>query len=263
MYLFHNHYIYARMIFVTKILKKYLIHNQVFVALMGTLLSIFFLLNVNNVSPITIGLIFITYLNGYFRTKFQNNNQKIYKILFLNGLSFIIVVGFLWHNDRLYLLCKWLIIIFLGLFYNSRYFKLEIRKIPLLKIFFVGLMWALVNAWLAFEQMQWGIFFTTWFYITALIIPFDIRDKKKDDIVTFPKLIGIKKSKFFATILLLMSLLFSVFFLNEIYFLSFFISILVAIGFIFFANEDRKELYFSLGVESCVGIPFLFLILMK
>lgn len=240
-----------------------MVHNQIFVTLMGTLLSVFFLLNNNSISSIKISIIFLTYINGYSYTKFQNISQKFNKILFLNVIS--LSIGILLHvyYEMWNALCKWFIIIFLGLFYNTRFLWIEIRKIPLVKIFFVGFIWALVNAWLMFETMQWGIFFTTWLYITALIIPFDIRDEKQDDILTFPKLIGTKKSRFLAIMLLLMSLLPSMFFLKGIYFWSFFASVLVSIGFALFADEKRGELYFSIGVESCVGLPFLFSILMN
>jgi hypothetical protein len=43
----------------------------------------------------------------------------------------------------------------------------------------------------------------TWLFISALVLPFDIRDMNSDDVVTFPILIGIQKTKFLAYLLVL------------------------------------------------------------
>lgn len=262
-YFVHNRYIYALMSLAIDLFKKYLIHTQVFVALMGVFLHLFFSLNHENLHWTKSLLIFITYINGYFHTKFQNSIKKKTIILYVNILSLLIGIGILISLHHVQILYKWLIIIILGLCYNSQLLGVNLRKIPLLKIFYVGFGWALVNTWLIFDKMQWGVFYTTWFYITGLIIPFDIRDIREDNIMTFPLLIGIRKSRFVSIFLLLMSLLSAFLYLETFHFLAFFISVVIAIAFTCFASETQNDLYFSFGVESCIGLPFLFLILMK
>ncbi len=243
--------------------KTYLIDSQIFVSLMGTLFAVFFMVEQNAFRLASVGLIFITYLSGYLYTKYQGQEKLIGKIVILNILTFLVSATFIIINHNELRLIKWLVIVLMGLLYNSTFLLRAIRGVPLVKIFYVGLVWALVNAWLFSEPIQWPIFFISWFYITALVLPFDIRDLDNDHVLTVPKLIGVRRTKFFAYLLLFVSSLTASHFLAYPYALCMFLSSSVAGVLIYFANSRRRDAYFSLWVELCCGLPFLFLVLLE
>lgn len=244
-------------------LKTYIIDSQIFVSLMGTLFAVFFMLEQNAFRLPSFVLIFVTYLSGYLYTKYQGQKKKLSKILVLNIITFLVSALFIILNHNEIRLLKWLIIVLLGLLYNSAFLDDTVRKVPLLKVFYVGLIWALVNAWLFSEPIQWPIFFISWLFITALVLPFDIRDLPKDKVLTLPRLIGIPKTKTIAYLLLFGSSLCASYFISEIYAFSFFLSAVISGVLIYYATPQKRDSYFSLWVELCSGLPFLFLILME
>ena len=241
--------------------KKYLIDSQVYVSLMGTFLAGFFMLEQKIFRWPTLLLIFITYFSGYLYTKYQYDKKKFLKILVFNCICGIISVILILKNHNEYRLLKWAIIVILGLLYNSFFLEKFIRKIPLLKIFYVGLTWALINSWLILPEFNWPIFLISWLFISALVLPFDIRDMKSDDVVTFPILIGVQKTKFLAYLLIFISGLLSVFYLNLEFGIYFFLTIIITFILIYFSENSNQESYFSFWVESCSGLPLLWLFL--
>ena len=241
--------------------KKYLIDSQVYVSLMGTFLAGFFMLEQKIFRWPTLLLIFITYFSGYLYTKYQYDKKKFLKILIFNCICGIISVILILKNHNEYRLLKWAIIVILGLLYNSFFLEKFIRKIPLLKIFYVGLTWALINSWLILPHFNLAIFFITWLFISALVLPFDIRDMKSDDVVTFPILIGVQKTKFLAYILIFISGLLSVFYLDLEFGIYFFLTVIITFILIYFSENSNQESYFSFWVESCSGLPLLWLFL--
>lgn len=239
--------------------KKYLIDSQVYVSLMGTFLAGFFMLEQKIFRWPTLLLIFITYFSGYLYTKYQYDKKKFFKILIFNCICGIISVILILKNHNEYRLLKWAIIVILGLLYNSFFLEKFIRKIPLLKIFYVGLTWALINSWLILPEFNWSIFLISWLFISALVLPFDIRDMKSDDVVTFPILIGIQKTKFLAYALVFISGLLSISYLDLIFSLCFLLTTIITFLLIYFSENDNREAYFSFLVESCSGLPLLWL----
>ena len=239
--------------------KKYLIDSQVYVSLMGTFLAGFFMLEQKIFRWPTLLLIFITYFSGYLYTKYQYDKKKFLKILIFNCICGIISVILILKNHNEYRLLKWAIIVVLGLLYNSFFLEKFIRKIPLFKIFYVGLTWALINSWLILPEFNWPIFLISWLFISALVLPFDIRDMKSDDVVTFPILIGVQKTKFLAYLLIFISGLLSVFYLNLEFGIYFFLTIIITFILIYFSENSNQESYFSFWVESCSGLPLLWL----
>ena len=235
--------------------KKYLIDSQVYVSLMGTFLAGFFMLEQKIFRWPTLLLIFITYFSGYLYTKYQYDKKKFLKILIFNCICGIISVILILKNHNEYRLLKWAIIVVLGLLYNSFFLEKFIRKIPLLKIFYVGLTWALINSWLILPEFNWPIFLISWLFISALVLPFDIRDMKSDDVVTFPILIGVQKTKFLAYILIFISGLLSVFYLDLEFGIYFFLTVIITFILIYFSENSNQESYFSFWVESCSGLP--------
>ncbi|UHO39725.1 hypothetical protein H5J24_06580 [Chryseobacterium capnotolerans] len=247
---------------IIKILKKTVIDSQIYVSLMGTFFAVFFMKEQNTFRFPTILLIFITYFSGYIYTKYQYT-KYFFRILFLNALAGIACAFLIIHNHNEVRLLKWFIIVVLGLLYNSFFLDVYIRKIPLLKVFYVGLVWALVNCWLTLPEFSLPIFLISFFYITALVLPFDIRDMNSDTVKTFPTLIGVQNTKYIAYGMVFISCIIGVFYLKPIYATAFFLSSIVTYIFIYFSENKRDDTYFSFGVETCSALPFLFLLIME
>ena len=245
-----------------KILKIYLIDSQVFVSLMGTLFAVFFMLEERAFRWPTVFLIFITYFSGYIYTKYQNH-KLFSKILIINILCGIISVILIFLNHNEIRLLKWLVIVILGLLYNSFFLENFVRKIPLLKIFYVGMVWGLVNAWLFLPEFNIGIFLISFLFITALVLPFDIRDMYDDDVVTFPKLIGVQNTKYLAYSLCFLTTVLAIHLLKTNFKIAFFLTCATTFILIYFSKPTNRDSYFSFWVELCSGLPFLFLVLIK
>ncbi len=243
------------------LLKKYIIDSQIYVSLMGTLFAVFFMMEQNIIKTPTIALIFITYFSGYIYTKYQNSKKVFYKVLIFNVICGIISAGLIIYNHNDGRLVKWLIIVVLGLLYDSKFLKYFVREIPLFKIFYVGLTWALINSWLILPEFNSEIFWISWIFITALVLPFDIRDMKSDTVITFPRLIGEQNTKYFAYILVFISLIIAIYYLKTDYSFAFFLTAIFTFVLIYYAENSNKDSYFSFWVESCSGLPLLFIIL--
>lgn len=229
---------------------------------MGTFFAVFFMLEQNTFRFPSVFLIFITYFSGYLYTKYQNT-KHFYKIFILNMIAGIFSAVLIIFNHNEIRLVKWLVIVILGLLYNSFFLETYIRKIPLLKVFYVGFVWALVNCWLTLPEFNIPVFFISFFFVTALVLPFDIRDMKSDIVETFPKLIGVQNTKYLAYLLVFISVFLSIFYLKFQYGLSIFLTAIITFILIYFSESKRDDAYFSFGVETCSVLPFLFLIILE
>ena len=238
-----------------------MIDSQIYVSLMGTFFAVFFMFEQNIIKTPTIALIFITYFSGYIYTKYQGSGKIFNKVLVFNVICGIISAALIIYNHNDGRLIKWLIIVVLGLLYDSKFLKYFVREIPLFKIFYVGLTWALINSWLILPEFNSEIFWISWIFITALVLPFDIRDMKSDTVVTFPRLIGIQKTKYLAYALVFISLMISTFYLEINYSFAFFLTSIFTFILIYFSESSNKDSYFSFWVETCSGLPLLFLAL--
>lgn len=245
-----------------KLLKKYLVDSQLFVALCGTALALFFMLEQNMLRWPTVLLIFITFWSGYLYTKYQHS-KHFKKILVINILAGIIssILIFLNHNEIR--LVKWLVIVLLGLLYNSFFLEKFVRKIPLLKVFYVGLTWALINSWLILPQFSLPIFLISWLFVTALVLPFDIRDMNDDEVVTFPKIIGVQNTKYVAYLLVSVAAILAVYHVKPEFSTAIFLTSMITFGLSYFSENTCKDSYFSFWVELCTALPLLFLILIR
>ncbi|MBD8018472.1 UbiA prenyltransferase family protein [Kaistella pullorum] len=242
--------------------KKYIINSQLYVSLTGTALAVFFMLEQNLLRWPTVLLIFITYFSGYLYTKYQKH-RHFSKILVFNVICGVLSGALILLNHNEVRLLKWLCIVALGLLYNSFFLENYIRKIPLLKVFYVGFTWALVNSWLILPDFHPGIFTVSLLFVSALVLPFDIRDMNHDDVVTFPRLIGVQKTKYLACLMLTASALISIFTLPREFAAAFVITNILTMIFVYFSENTNKDAYFSFGVESCSALPLLITILMK
>ena len=224
---------------------------------MGTSLAAFFMLEQNIFRWPSLLLIFITYFSGYLYTKFQNHKRLFIRILIFNFVCGIISFGLIVLNHNEIRLVKWAIIVIIGLLYNSFFLDKFIRKIPLLKVFYVGLTWALINSWLILPEFNLEIFLISWIFVSALVLPFDIRDMKSDDVVTFPLLIGVEKTKYLAYLLVFVSCVLSIIFLDWEFAVSFLLTTIFTFIMIYYSENSNREFYFSFWVESCSGLPLL------
>ena len=247
---------------ILNLLKKYIIDSQIYVSFMGTFLAAFFMWEQDLFRMPTAILIFITYFSGYLYTKYQRH-RLFRKILVFNICCGIFSALLILMNHNEIRLLKWAVIVSLGLLYNSTFLENHVRKIPLLKVFYVGLTWALINSWLILPEFHPGIFMISLLFVTALVLPFDIRDMKDDKIVTFPKLIGVQQTKYLAYFLVFLSVIIAIFDLETEYSIGFFFASVLTFILIYFSENSNSDSYFSLWVESCLGMPFLFLVLMK
>lgn len=245
-----------------KILKKTVIDSQIYVSIMGTIFAVFFMTEQNTFRFPTILLIFITYFSGYLYTKYQYTRHFL-KILALNVAAGVICAFLIIHNHNEVRLLKWFVIVVLGLLYNSFFLHVYIRKIPLLKVFYVGLVWALVNCWLTLPEFSLSIFLISFFFITALVLPFDIRDMKSDTVETFPRMIGVQNTKYIAYVLVFISVILAIFNLKLIYGVAFFLTGIITFILIYFSENKRDDTYFSFWIETCSALPFLFLLIME
>jgi hypothetical protein len=246
-----------------KLLKKNVIESQILVSLMGTLFAVFFMVEQSLTKTPTIILVFITYFSGYIYTKYQNTGKLFYKILIFNVIFGIMCAGLIIYNHNQNRLIKWLIIVVIGLLYDSSFLKYFVRKIPLFKVFYVGLTWALINSWLILPEFHSKIFWISWLFITALVLPFDIRDMKSDKVVTFPRLIGVQNTKNLAYFLVFVSINISSSNLEITAAIAFFVTGIFTFILIYFSENSNKDSYFYFWVELCSGFPFVFLILFQ
>lgn len=242
---------------ILKLLKNYLVDSQVYVSLMGTALAAFFMLEQNIFRWPSLLLIFITYFSGYLYTKYQNDKKIFFKILIFNFICGVVSVLLILRNHNEIRLVKWAVIVMMGLLYNSAFLEHFIRKIPLFKIFYVGLTWALINSWLILPQFNGPIFLISWLFVSAMVLPFDIRDMREDEVITFPRLIGVINTKFLAYSFIFCSGLLSIYYLHIQFSTCFLLSIIVSFILIYFSENDNSDAYFSFWVESCTGIPML------
>lgn len=230
---------------------------------MATMLTIFFVLERTSIRYPLLILIFLTFLSGYLYTKYQTIKRFFPYILGFDAICFIICSIIIFKHHHYETFPRWLLIVLLGLGYNSKFLTTWVRNWPFAKIFYVALVWALVNSWLIVPNFQWDLFAITFLFVSALILPFDIRDVNRDTVATFPSVFGIQKSKYLAYLLLTASSLIASYTLQTDFAISYFITLIFAFIFIYFSSTKRNDLYFSFGVESLSGLPLVLYWLIK
>lgn len=248
---------------VLKLAKKYIIDSQIYVSLMGTMLAAFFFLEQNTFRFPKLYLIFLTFFSGYLYTKYQGQGRIFKKILIFNFFTGVICILLIIRNHNEIVLLKWLLIVVLGLLYNSNFLANTIRNIPFVKIFYVGLVWALSFGFLGLPEVNWPIIGFSFFFISALVLPFDIRDMKYDTVVTFPKLIGIKNTKLLAYFLIILANIISILFFRIDSIIALSLTSIVSCILIFFASETKTDAYFSFWIESCSALPLIIYLAIK
>lgn len=244
-----------------KIFKKYVIDSQFYVSLVATMLATFFMLERSQLDWGLVALVFFTYFNGYLYTKYQANKKVLPIVLIFNAITFLLCIGYVFSLGQYWFLWRWLVIIFLGLLYNSSFLDFHIRSKPFLKVFYVGLVWGLTNAWLVLPDFNLDIFIINFFFISGLVLPFDIRDMDSDRILTFPRVFGVARTKEIAYILVFVAGVIAVHTLRLEFALAFLLTMAFTFILIYFSKPKRPDLFYSFGVETMDGVALLFFLL--
>jgi len=150
----------------------------------------------------------------------------------------------------------------------------RLRDLGTIKIFLIALSYAYVLTALPASEMSLPfksnmllLFIEKGLFIFAITIPFDIRDLSVDAVSgteTIPKLLGWQKSIRLAQLLILISMV--LVFLNPIYDvliyqISMWISYTITIYYIQLTNLQRKDLFYSFGMDGLMILQtFLLLI---
>ncbi len=191
-----------------------------------------------------ITLIFLS-LFPLFYSLFKLNLQSKLVILFAAILSFVYAVPII----------------------NFRKKKIRARDFPIVKIFFIALVWVLITVFLPAIESKSVISVTQLVYwavivflvIIALTIPFDVRDLEFDDasLRTLPMLMGEMRAVRFAQLLLLISsliLLFAPTKISPLIFAPSYYLLWSSFSILFLHNcsKSKSEYYFSFSVDGLI-----------
>tara|TARA_B100001287_G_scaffold56747_1_gene45089 strand:- start:4420 stop:5235 length:816 start_codon:yes stop_codon:yes gene_type:complete len=196
----------------------------------------------------------------------ENNLQLIHSLIIIGAI--ISIYFFIKFN-----LTTQIIIIFSG--FISIVYPFIIRDKPYCKIFAITSVWTISTMLLLISENNLPFnktialhLFYRFIFVFVITIPFDLRDLKYDkkNIKTIPTLLGFQKSKFLVFILLIVMLIISLLMYQYKYLsLNFMIGNGVTCIFTYILvsviNEKRKDLFFSLWIESLSIFYFLFLII--
>ena len=194
----------------------------------------------------------------------RKNKKTIY---FLSILS-LIITFFLFLNFKHQ---TQIVIIFCGII--SFLYPFLLRSIPYLKIFIISIVWTLISLTLLVIENELFIDHNIYYlhmsrfcFVFAITIPFDIRDILIDfkNIKTIPVIFGEKRSKYISVIFLFLHQLI----LLKLYLLKFisdemFYGTIILLCFttvlIMQSKSNRKDIYFSFGVESTSVLMYIIL----
>jgi len=210
------------------------------------------------------------------RTWVLNNKKTIWAITFI---SFLLSIVFFIKIISLKIIAFLFIGLLMAIFYAVKpgFGLNRLRDIPFAKTFFVGLVWSIISAGMpcVFYDLNYQktalIMIQQFLFITAITIPFDIRDIEMDKmhgVRTFATHFGEKVSVYISTTFLLLSflidfLLFKNFDLVAKLFIGLLISGFVAIVFIFKTKKTNHEYFWSLGLDGTIMFQTLLLYFFK
>ena len=202
-------------------------------------------------------------------TKFKSLRVQE-KLTFLLSVFSAVFCGVLFF--RLTIGTKLVLIIpaVLSFFYAISFRDKTLRSTSGIKIYVVGIVWAIVTVVLPVVESKttinydmWLIFIQRSIFVVVLILPFEIRDLNVDDgsLETLPQKIGVGKTKLFGIVFLFVSF-FIEFFKNNVIEKNLIVMPLVfVITSLFLVNSSVKQskYYASFFIE---GIPVLWLLLL-
>lgn len=251
-------------------IQNYLINTKIWVSIMITSLSVFFsFLNQNINYKRTVILFFSTlaaynFICFYDKWKTKGINQNSFYIFSLS--FFITSILLLLQIKDISLIINIFILATIVLMYNSKILHINLRNIPLLKIFIISFVWTYAILYVGNAYtLSFPLFFSLFFFVLGITIPFDIHDMKEDSITTLPKWIGVNKSKYIAYLSLASSLLFfsisfpKLVYKNYIIYWGF--TCIVSIFLILLMKKNSLPTYTRFWIEATSSIPILLIIL--
>ena len=259
--------------------EKYLIRTNIWVAFCFGGLLAFFQLNLYELNPYVLGIVFFGTLAIYnftrikhikeFRISFQENSTQI--ILTLIGLIGTLICLLL-RGFELKTFLYLGVLAFVSFCYSLPFSNLGLRGIPFLKLFLIAFVWAGSSIGLLLvvhhSLIQYvSLFLAVFFFVIGITIPFDIRDKITDEseLKTIPQTIGLNSSRILSLLCLLLS---GILFYEEFghmndSILAWWITLIISAILVMNSNEKRSDFYFSFWVESCSVLPLLIYLLLQ
>lgn len=248
-----------------------LITTQIWVALCFSALVYFYhlILSVEDIYLLIIS--FFSVIATYNSAIFAYNTKQKWRIIFvlIGGLvSIIFAVCYLKFQSLLI----FSLIGILSLLYALPYTQIKFREIPQMKLFLIAFAWSstivlIPNA--QYDLWSWSVLFQLigfFLFITAITIPFDIRDLACDKLklMTLPQRIGINKAKQISYRSLGLSfLLFSEFKTFNITILSLILTFIIAAFLIHKTRPESNKWLVAFWVEGISVLPLFFHILLS
>lgn len=188
--------------------------------------------------------------------------------------TFMLLVA-LWALSR----CPWLVHAYLALpalltvLYVFPVFshRKRLRDLPYVKVFVVALVWAIVTTTIPLvligsqANMIWMASSLVFFFIAAITLPFDIRDKQIDmrqGVSTLSTKIGVSRTRIFSLLLLGLALMVLLFMhgseaVSFVTFCSWVLCLLASAVLILLVDEEKSDWYYSFYLDGTIMIPFL------
>jgi len=263
---------------------KWVVYSNIWIAF--AVVSLIIYGGQNGLFEISYSYIFISFFATLFAYNFQriqklnseilhlserhiwiNSNKKIVKLMTLLSLIITAVLSILYLPLQTILIAV-LVSVFVIFYAGNKWVNKSLRKIPYLKSFLIAGVWCFVvilfpsfleNSKVSKDNYFFAILI--FLYIYSLCIPFDIRDLKTDKgvVKTIPSLLGVKNSKILSISLLLLIIAFSLYFNWYAFSLVSIVSCIV----VYFANEHRKELFYTGLIDGIILLFPLFQIVLE
>ncbi len=217
----------------------------------------------------------IKFLRQYGKERISRSDLRIPILSLLSVLSVVFIVPLLLDpgiGPMVYLLfgTSGILTIWYSINLPFGNFNLNLRRIPFAKVFIISGVWTIMTISIplvdaGFGGNYWLLFAERFLFILALSIPFDIRDievDKREGLVTFPLVFGVKKVRRFAVqVMILFSLLSLYGFMIQMHslheFIALFLSGIFSAIVISRVNANRSANYFFYTLEGMSLLQFL------
>ncbi len=172
---------------------------------------------------------------------------------------------------------RWSLIlpVILSILYVLPLFGKRLRDLDYLKIFLIATAWTWISSInpqildIRHARIDWLIVLERFVFILGITIPFDIRDLEidtKQGIKTLVSLLGVKRSKLLAILLLVLALCIHILLVSKgrvayDHGWAFAISYILSIGLIWRAESNRSDIYFTGAIDGMMGLPWLILLI--
>ena len=205
------------------------------------------------------------------RMKWMLDNLIFVKVLlFLSSLSTVFFSVYLSLPSLITLFILGAISFFYAFKFKLTSKRTNLRDIPGIKIFLIGLVWALSCAIIPAVEAEmlnfktWTISASFFLFIVGITIPFDIRDIDFDEVnkMTIPQVIGEMRSKILASLIICIS-----FWLMDTSFQFIIASIsgaFLSVTLVLLSKKNRDELFFSFVLDGLlIAVPLVFYLLSR